>query len=679
MRNWRAHLVAISIDEGSRGKWSRVVITTAAGPASVIPFIVFRDGQGANIDAEIYLRRRVAEGDGPGQVHEQVCFIPGNAATLSVFALGMHASSLHVEAVAYHALSRWQAAMHLFIRNPRALLGLLEQPAPLGIGQFRRRFRNVQAASAHERYRIKSDYATWIRLFDVWRREDFAPKAPSMVIGYIVMARRARSKALRATIRSIEEQYDRPSFAVVRGSDFRAAVMGLPVDYIGILQAGEVLPAHATAMAATELERLGRPEVAIADEDEVSLVGARHSPAFKPTPNEALMLSGTLSRGLWLVRRDTLLEQAGPTASWAEPLRLGLWLARRNTGQGGFSARIPFILSHRRPDTGTAPPATLADIVAPHLARRGLPFKVQPTWPLTFTLEQGTSDERVTVIVPSTLRRPHSLRCITAILEDTDYADFEVHVAVAQPGPLDTEQRRAAVEIEAYPNAHVTKLDAASFNFSWVNNQILARTRGEHVLLLNDDVSPIGRDWLRWMVAFMREPEVGIVGSRLLYPDGRVQHGGVAMGLAGLCDHMFRYLPRTEAGYMRRALLAQELSAVTGACMLVRRRLLEQVGGLNEDYPSAFNDVDLALQVGELGYVVLYVPQAELYHHELQTYGSHYSGDRAGFHDIEAARLLQRWARVCTADPFHNPNLSLEPGREWELAFPPRIGLVPVA
>ena len=119
------------------------------------------------------------------------------------------------------------------------------------------------------------------------------------------------------------------------------------------------------------------------------------------------------------------------------------------------------------------------------------------------------------------------------------------------------------------------------------------------------------------------------------------------------------------------------LSAVTAACMLVRRRVLDAAGGLDESYPSAFNAVELALRVRELGWTVAYAPQAELFHHELQTYGDHYAGDRAPFYAPEVERMQRRWSAVCAADPFHNPNLSLRNGCEWQPAFPPRVDLRP--
>ncbi|WP_376087997.1 glycosyltransferase family 2 protein [Roseomonas sp. CCTCC AB2023176] len=171
---------------------------------------------------------------------------------------------------------------------------------------------------------------------------------------------------------------------------------------------------------------------------------------------------------------------------------------------------------------------------------------------------------------------------------------------------------------------------------------------------------------------WLADPRVGAVGVRLLYPTGTVQHGGVIIGLSGLCDHAHRGLPGDDPGYAHRAVLPQELSAVTAACMLVRREAYDAVGGMDEGYPSAFNDVDLCLRIGEAGHRVVYDGAVTLHHHELQTYGNHYAGERAAHQAAEVARMRARWAPLVAEDPFHNPNLSLEFGREWEPAFPPR-------
>lgn len=665
-------LLSLPVEARLRGSWARVEVELT-GMGAALALVGFFTESGVQVERDIRLAPAPGWAGRCPDRHAAICFIPAEATELRLTAVGTGAVSVVAVGLTCRPLPRWQAAAHMVARRPQALAGLVAQPLPLGRGALRERLREVlaEAARAHD----GQSHAAWVALFDTWTEADFPAPPMDCTIAYAVIGR-VGTAALARSLRSLDAQYDAPARVVLEdGAGLRAAVLAMPGDYIGILQAGETLPRHATALASGELARLGRPEIAIADEDEVSAEGARMAPAFKPTPNHMLMLSGTLSRGLWLVARRTLLDHVrDEDAGSAEVVRLGLWLRRQEAGGGRFSRRIPYILSHRHPDTRPASPDALAAAVAAHLARTGAPFTAKAGWPLTLGLADAAPLGRVTVIIPSTLRQAHCLDCITAILRDTDYPGLDLHVAIAQPGPLDTAQEAAATAIRAFPNAAVTWIQANSFNFSRVNNQILARTRGEHVLLLNDDVSPLRPDWLRWMVAFLRDPAVGIVGARLLYPNGTVQHGGVIMGLSEVCDHAHRGLPGDAPGYMSRAVLPQQVSAVTGACMLVRRALLEQLGGLDESYPSAFNDVDLALRIGELGHAVIYAPQAELLHLELQTYGSHYGGDRRPFYRAEVERMLRRWAGVLAADPFHNPNLSLDAMRHWQAAFPPRLG-----
>jgi hypothetical protein len=537
--------------------------------------------------------------------------------------------------------------------------------------------RQALATAAIQAMRPRQPYSVWTAIFDRWapepedeRRE---PAGPS--VSYLVFAHQDESPALAATLASLRTLANDPAQVVLaataEAAALRGTIEGLAGDYIGILQAGETLPPHAGRLASAELERLSLPEIAIVDEDEVAADGTRHSPRFKPIPNHSLMLSGTLSRGLWLVRRQTLLRHAPERADWAEELRLTTWLARHAAGPPGFSARIPYLLTQRRHDAEPAPPEVLAATVRRHLAQGGLPLSPVATWPLTFHLHPAPAG-RVTAIIPSTLRRPHCTECILAVADRTDHPQLDIQVVVMQPGPLDAQQRQAAELLRRDAGATVTHLPAARFNYATANNHVAARTQGEHILLLNDDVAPIRPDWLRWMCAFMADPGTGIAGARLLYGDGRVQHGGVIMGLGGLCDHAHRHLPREDSGYMHRAVLAQELSAVTGACLLVRRRLFEAVGGLDERYASAFNDVDFALRAGETGHAIVYVPQAELHHYELQTFSSHYEGERAASEAPDVTRMRARWAEVCADDPFYNPNLSLYVHDDWNLALPPR-------
>lgn len=663
-----------AIEGPARGSWNLVCFHVSGLQARTMVYLAGYDELGKPATRDLFLNEATARG---GRA-EMLCFLPQPCVELRLFAAGPDANSVRISSLALRPQGRLPASLRLLRNTPRAALAPLWDGPRLRPRALMREFRVLLAKHNDDLQTPPQDYATWITLFDYGVPEDFHPRPGRPSLGLLVMAWDDASPALAATLRSLEEQQEAVPHVVVSPGTGLApaqAAARLDGDYLGILQAGEVLPPHATLVAGDQLERLGRPEIAIADEDDIAADGHRHSPRFKPEPGQVAMLSGTLSRGLWLVRRDAVAVHLPSQADCAETLRMGLWLSRYRADARPFSARIPFILSHRRFDAETASPEALAAVAASHLGQAGPAIVPLATSPLTFEIRADAPAPRVTVIVPSTLRQPHSLSCIQSILTGTDYPAMDLHVVVMQAGELDHPQQAAAETLRRHPNAVVETLAASSFNFSTANNHVAARTQGDLILLLNDDVSPTRPDWLRWMVAFTADPNIGVVGARLLYPDGKVQHGGVIMGLAGLCEHAHRFLPRNDPGYMSRAILAQELSVVTAACMLVRRDVFEQVGGLDEGYPSAFNDVDLALRIGEAGYSVIYAPQAELYHHELQTYGSHYAGEREAFQAREVARFRSRWTGVCRADPFHNPNLGLLPHHEWKLAFPPRISL----
>ncbi len=666
-----ALLLQAAIRPAARGQWCRIRVIGVQASACLGEF---RDAMGMLVGVTFLRALR-------GAAHpsrETLCVVPPEAVELRIRAArarpGPDVAPAATPRLVLRSMPRWRAALRMLVQQPGVFAELLaaslrqrQRPSP----------RQMLTLVAAERARLDVDYATWIALFDRWDAAAPSPAGPS--IGYAIFVADAESAqaALAATLDSVAAQPGAVPSVVMQGEPtdaaaWRARLTGLGTDYIGLLQAGEILPAHATSLAAAALRGQGATEIAIADEDALTPEGARQEPFFRPVPDRYLMLSGTLSRGLWLVAAPTLACLPVAPTTHAEALRLDLWLRRREAGPEDFSRRLPFILTHRRADAEVAPPAMLAAVAQAHLTRAGLPFASAAAWPLRLRRLPATAPG-VTAIIPSTLRQPHSLRCIAAILEGTAYPDLAVEVVVSLKGEADAAQRAAAARIEAFPNARVTWLTAPSFNFSTVNNHIIGRTSGTHLLLLNDDVTPTAADWLDWMVAYLADPQVGVVGARLLYPDGTVQHGGVIMGLSGFCEHAHRGLPQAEPGYGFRAVLPQRLLAVTAACMLVRRSVMAEVGGLDEGYPSAFNDVDLALRIHERGHAVIYAPQAELIHHELQTYGSHYAGERQPFYKDEVARMRRRWAPLFPDDPYYNPNLALDPGREWQLAIPPRI------
>jgi len=210
------------------------------------------------------------------------------------------------------------------------------------------------------------------------------------------------------------------------------------------------------------------------------------------------------------------------------------------------------------------------------------------------------------------------------------------------------------------------------FNFLLINNWAAEQAAGEILLFLNNDTEVIAQDWLRHLVANACRPEVGAVGAKLIYPTGRVQHAGVILGMGGVGGHVHLGRQRDDPGYFSRAVLQQNLSAVTAACLAMRRTVFDEIGGFNGDLRVAFNDVELCLRIRERGYLIVWTPLAELYHHESATRGSDLLALRHREFSQEVEYMRSRWGWTLDHDPYFNPNLSLRD--LWvSFAFPPAI------
>jgi len=196
------------------------------------------------------------------------------------------------------------------------------------------------------------------------------------------------------------------------------------------------------------------------------------------------------------------------------------------------------------------------------------------------------------------------------------------------------------------------------------------------LLLLNNDIEAINEDWLDVMVQQFSQPDVGAVGAKLLYPDGTIQHGGVITGLGGVAGHSHKHLSGDLPGYFHRCLLSHDLTAVTAACLLVRKEIFHQVDGLDaENLPVAFNDVDLCLKIREAGWRVVWTPFAQLIHHESASRGVDESPEKLARFASEIAFMKSKWGEKLIRDPNYNPNLTLD-DEKFSLAFPPRLDVV---
>jgi GT2 family glycosyltransferase len=211
-----------------------------------------------------------------------------------------------------------------------------------------------------------------------------------------------------------------------------------------------------------------------------------------------------------------------------------------------------------------------------------------------------------------------------------------------------------------------------AFNYSAINNRAVHEARGEVVGLLNNDLEVITPDWLEEMVSQAIRPDIGCVGAMLYYPNDTIQHAGTVLGVGGVAGHAFRDFPRGTDGKFNRARLVQNYSAVTAACLVVRKDVYEQVAGLDEkELAVAFNDVDFCLKVRAAGYRNLWTPFAEFYHHESASRGADDTPDKADRFRREIEAMQLRWGPKLTSDPAYNPNLTLELN-DFSLAVPPR-------
>ncbi|MDE2517134.1 MAG: glycosyltransferase [Rhodospirillales bacterium] len=574
--------------------------------------------------------------------------------------------------------SRRHAALHLGLRHPWRIAVTLAGAVAGGPAGMMRRLRAGIAALAEAD--APASYRRWIALFDRWdnRRRMALAAAPDRAdwpgIAALFFACDPASAAARASRAALDGQTIAVATRRIAPGETLPGAWPANIGYIALVQAGEVLAPHALGLLAAHAARLGRPAFLYADEDRLSRRGRRHAPLFKPEPGRALMLSGTLARGVWLVRRDVLAAMPAvlARAPWAEAIRLDLWLRAQAAGLGA-GRRVPFVLTHRRADAEAAPTAILARVIAEEAARSESALRIAAgPWPLRVSpAPRGAA--RVNLIVPSALRGHHVARCLSGVLERTEGVSFDLRLVRSAVAPPDAAERRLLARLGADPRVAVEPVPMAVFDYAAANNAAAARCDAPFLCLLNDDVLPLRPHWLAAMLGEMADPGVAIVGARLFYPDRRTQHGGVLMGVGGISDHMNRFLPRRAPGYAHRGVLSQDVSAVTGACLLIRRDVFVALGGLDPGFPVLHNDVDLCLRARKAGHRVVVAAAAELLHYESLSLGHHFAGARAGQEAAEAARMQARHAEVIAADPFHNPNLSQRRGQEWRLAFPPRL------
>jgi GT2 family glycosyltransferase len=276
----------------------------------------------------------------------------------------------------------------------------------------------------------------------------------------------------------------------------------------------------------------------------------------------------------------------------------------------------------------------------------------------------------VSIIIPTRNGKKILQNCIESILEKSSYKKYEILVVDNDSDEPETLEYFSL--IQKNKKIKVIKFNG-KFNYSAINNYAVKNANGEVIALVNNDIEVISEDWLSEMVSIAIQPRVGAVGAKLLYEDGRLQHGGVLIGLGGVAGHANKYAPKNDPGYCCRSVLIQSMSAVTAACMVIRKDVYLEVGGLDElNLKVAFNDVDFCLRVKEAGYKNIWTPHAQLYHHESATRGAEDSAEKKLRFQAEVEYMKERWSVFLRdGDPAYSPNLTLD-YEDFSLAWPPR-------
>jgi GT2 family glycosyltransferase len=426
-------------------------------------------------------------------------------------------------------------------------------------------------------------------------------------------------------------------------------------EHVAFLSPDLQLSEHALFLVANELAAHPDADLLYSDEDVVDVQGRRSHPTFKPDWNPELLWS-TNYVGQLSVFRTQLVREVGP----------GPALALRVAGRSARIRHIPQVLCHR----AAPPPPTDPDIEL-RAVREALPLAAEVSkgplegaYRIALTLPEPRS--LVSLVIPTRDRVDLLRRCVTSIREKTDYAPFELVVVDNQS--TDPETLAYLSRLEQSGEARVLRYDRP-FNYSALNNWAVEQTHGEVIGLLNNDLEVIEPGWLTELVSHAVRPDVGAVGAKLLYPDGTIQHAGMIAGLGGAAEHIYRGAPRDHAGHGGRALLLQELTIVTAACLVVRRDAYAKVGGLDERLAVAFNDVDFCLKLRAAGYRNLWTPFALLYHYESASRGQDTTPEKRARFLAELSIMKARWRDALVHDPFYNPNLAVD-SDQMELGWP---------
>lgn len=530
----------------------------------------------------------------------------------------------------------------------------------------------VPAFHTHERYFVQMVESVLEQSFENWE----------LVIVDAGASDDAPSKSKRdRTVKEMTEEF--------RASDLRISYVELPEnygiaentnrgieashgDYVAFLDHDDLLEPDALYEVAKRI--IDGADMVYTDEDKVTADRSKYyQPHFKPEFNLDLLRSNNYITHFLTVKKS-LAREAGlfnPEMDGAQDYDFIFRCAEK----ARKIARVPRVLYHWRTHESSTADNPLSKkyayeagmrAIEGNLMRSGTEGTVEllPDYGF-YRVHYPVKDQpMVSVVIPNKDESEALGACIEALL-DTGYPNLEI--VIVENGSCERDTFEYYRRISALDEIHLVRWKK-SFNYSAINNYGVRYTHGDYLLFLNNDVrGTISTDWLTEMLGVCMRDDVGAVGAKLYYPDNRIQSAGVVVGIGGIAGSMFVDLPRGRSGYMHKASIMQNLSAVTAACMMVKREAYVKAGGFTEELPVAFNDVDLCLKIIKCGYRIVYDPYAELYHDESRTRGPEDTPEKVRRFQNEIEYFRTAWTDILKeGDPNYNPNLSV---KKWNYSL----------
>lgn len=438
-------------------------------------------------------------------------------------------------------------------------------------------------------------------------------------------------------------------------------------DFVGLLDHDDVLPPFALYEVVRAINENQDADFIYSDEDKLSEDGKiRFNPHFKQEWSPDTIRSHNYIAHFTVIKAGLLEETGWFREGYDGSQDYDLYL--RATEKAKNILHIPKVLYHWRAFRSSAAGDRNAKLYAYESAKKALRDHLQRTgidgtvsdgiflgsYRITYALKVHP---RVSILIPNRDQAEDLSLCIQSIIAKSTYKNYEI--IIIENGSREDETFRLYERLKSTGMVQIAEWDEA-FNFSSVNNYGVNYASGDILLFLNNDVEVIHSDWLENMLQHATRSEVGAVGAKLYYPNDRVQHAGIVIGMGGIAGHPHKYFHRRSQGYMKRLSIIQNVSAVTGACLMVRKEVFKEVDGFDEGFQLAFNDVDLCLKIRDKGYQVIFTPYAELYHHESKTRGYEDTPEKQMRFHGEIDLFKRKWGKLLVqGDPYYNKNLTL--------------------